>query len=396
MIAKKDFLLSSYNYSLKKELIAQKPSNPQHKAKLLVCTKSKDWYSYIDKKISDLPNILNKNTVLFFNDTKVYKARLRIKNKKSIRKTWKEHIIKDWEILIYKIIDNHHFEWISSDDKNFKPGSDIFRNKSIKISSKELSSDWIIFQIHGQDIYKFLSKEWESPLPPYIKYDKSKEKRYQTNFAKNSWSAAAPTASLHFTKTLLNKLKRSWIKKEFNTLHIWLGTFKPIFEENIKNHKIHSEEIIIKKSTFDKIAKYKKGNKKIISVWTTSVRLLETLPYLRKLIDSNIFTKNTKEYRNKIAKSIKTKEAEKIISNINMENDYYKLQTKLFIIPWFTFKISEIVITNFHLPKSSLIIMISAFMWRKETIKAYNYAQSKLYKFYSFWDAMIIINNKEP
>lgn len=391
MITKKDFLLSSYNYSLKKSLIAQTPSNPEHKAKLLVCKKWKKWYSYTDKKISDLPKILNKNTVIFLNDTKVYKARLRIKNKKSIRKTWKEHIIQDWEILIYKIIDNNHFEWISSDDKNFKPGTNIFRNKDIIISSKELSKDWIIFQIQGQDIYKFLSKEWEAPLPPYIKYSKSKEKVYQTNFAKNLWSSAAPTASLHFTKILLNNLDKSWIKKEFNTLHIWLGTFKPIFEENIKKHKIHSEEIIINKSIFNKIAEYKKENKEIIAVWTTSVRLLETLPYLRKLIDSNKFTKNTKEYRNNKTKNIDKEESKNIVSNINIDKNSYKLQTRLFITPWFRFKISEIIITNFHLPKSSLII-ISAFMWRKKTIKAYTYAQNKLYKFYSFWDAMMIIN----
>lgn len=392
MIQNKDFLLSSYNYKLEENLIAQKPSNPQHQAKLLVCTNKNNKYIYSDKKIIDLVNIIDSDSILFFNDTKVYKARLKFKNKKTIRKTWKEHIIQDGEILIYKIIDNQTFYGLSSDDKNFKPWTSIFRNKNIKIISKSLRSDWIIFEIVGEKLTKFLSREWEMPLPPYIQYNKSKEKRYQSNFAKDIWSAAAPTASLHFTKLLLDKLKKKWIKTEFNTLHIWLGTFKPVFEKDIRKHQIHEEDIIIDPSIFTKIAKYKSKNKNLIAVWTTTVRLIETLPYLRKSLKTKKFSKQTNKYRNNLTKGIIKKESEIIVSNIEIYWKRYKVSTRLFIIPWFKYKIVDQIITNFHLPQSSLIMMISWFMWRNNILKTYKYAQKNWYKFYSFWDAMLIKN----
>jgi len=246
-------------------------------------------------------------------------------------------------------------------------------------------------------IEDILEKYWIMPLPPYIQYSKDKEKPYQPIFAQKPWSVAAPTASLHFTENLLNKLKEKWCKFEYTTLHIWLGTFKKVDTQDITKYDIHSETVQINLDIFEKIAKYKLNKKPTIAVWTTVTRTLESLPYLWKYLkNKNLisnFSKSTINFWDKLTENIENEkkyifDVKEIASNWNKNCLYFK--TKLYIYPWFNFKIIDQLITNFHLPKSSLLMLVAAFMGYENMIKTYQYAIKKKYKFFSFWDAMWI------
>ena len=210
------------------------------------------------------------------------------------------------------------------------------------------------------------------PLPPYIKYEKEKEQRYQTFFAEEIWSAAAPTASLHFTPELIKQLEEKDIELKYLCLHVWLWTFKPVYEENIENQKLHFEPMIISKG-IRKFIKEKKEEKKVfLPVGTTMIRYLESLPYIRKFDENRI---------NEFVPEQTIQETE------NWESI---IQTRLFIRPWIPFYLVDELITNFHLPKSSLMMLISAFMWRENLLNTYEKAIKNWYHFYSFWDWMRI------
>ena len=389
-----DFLLNNYDYNLPQELIAQVPSEPAESAKLLIWFKSNN--SIQDYHFYDLPNLLSNNDVLVCNNTKVFKARIPIKQIKIIRKSWEIRNI-DWEIFVYQLLYDGRLECLVSDDKNFKPWSEVFldEEKWVLLTSDEYSEDWIIFSVKWIWIFDFLEKYGQMPLPPYIHYEKEKEKRYQTTFAKDLGSAAAPTASLHFSQKLLSDLNSKWVEINFTTLHVWLWTFKPVYEQDIRNHKIHREPIIIENSLFQKVFERKKENKNLIAVWTTMVRLLETLPYLRKVLseankqkilpDDEVFN-----FRESITYDIQVGDCEKYVHNISLQSNRIVCETQLFIFPWRKFRIIDEMITNFHLPKSSLLMLISALMWRKNALQCYEHAKHKFYHFYSFWDWMWI------
>ena len=389
-----DFLLNNYDYNLPQELIAQVPSEPAESAKLLIWFKSNN--SIQDYHFYDLPNLLSNNDVLVCNNTKVFKARIPLKQIKIIRKSWEIRNI-DWEIFVYQLLYDGRLECLVSDDKNFKPWSEVFldEEKWVLLTSDEYSEDWIIFSVKWIWIFDFLEKYGQMPLPPYIHYEKEKEKRYQTTFAKDLGSAAAPTASLHFSQKLLSDLNSKWVEINFTTLHVWLWTFKPVYEQDIRNHKIHREPIIIENSLFQKVFERKKENKNLIAVWTTMVRLLETLPYLRKVLseankqkilpDDEVFN-----FRESITYDIQVGDCEKYVHNISLQSNRIVCETQLFIFPWRKFRIIDEMITNFHLPKSSLLMLISALMWRKNALQCYEHAKHKLYHFYSFWDWMWI------
>ena len=275
-----DFLLDSYDYDLPQELIAQVPAQPVESAKLLVWTKGDS--SIQDYHFFDLPDLLTSNDVLVCNNTKVFKARIPLNQTKIKRKSWEIRNV-DGEIFVYQLNHDGRLECLVSDDKNFKPWAEVFldEEKWISLTSDEYSEDWIIFSVKWIWIFDFLEIYGQMPLPPYIHYEKEKGKRYQTTFAQNLGSAAAPTASLHFSQKLLSDLHSKWVEINFTTLHVGLWTFKPVYEQDIRNHKIHREPIIIENSLFQQIYDRKIGNKNLIAVWTTMVRLLETLPYLR-------------------------------------------------------------------------------------------------------------------
>ena len=389
-----DFLLDSYDYELPQELIAQIPAQPAESAKLLIFSSSD--YSIQDYHFFDLPNLLSDKDVLVCNNTKVFKARIPLNQTKTKRKSWEIRYV-DGEIFVYQLNHDGRLECLVSDDKNFKPWAEVFldEEKWISLTSDEYSEDWIIFSVKWIWIFDFLEIYGQMPLPPYIYYEKEKEKRYQTAFAQDLGSAAAPTASLHFSEKLLSDLRSKWVEINFTTLHVWLGTFKPVYEQNIRDHKIHREPIIIENSLFQQIYERKKGNKNLIAVWTTMVRLLETLPYLRaslSLPEKQSILSNSEAFlfRESITSDIQLSDNKKYVHDITLQQDRIVCETQLFIFPGWKFRIIDEMITNFHLPKSSLLMLISALMWRKNALNVYEHAKEKLYHFYSFGDWMWI------
>lgn len=203
-----DELLSSYNYELPESHIAQVPSIPAHSAKMMACSiDQKGDCKTKDQIFFDLTESLNDNYLLFLNRTKVFKARIPLHNVKIIRKSGKEIQLLEGEIFVYAIQSQTEFECLVSDSKNFKPGTKILFNSTTTLHSLHFTENGILFKIEGDQIFSFLEKIGEMPLPPYISYEKEKEKRYQTFFAEEIGSAAAPTASLHFTPEVVRKLE---------------------------------------------------------------------------------------------------------------------------------------------------------------------------------------------
>ena len=389
-----DFLLDSYDYDLPPELIAQVPAQPAESAKLLVFSQSD--LSIQDYHFYDLPNLLSDKDVLVCNNTKVFKARIPLNHTKIKRKSWEIRNV-DGEIFVYQLNHDGRLECLVSDDKNFKPWAEVFldEEKWISLTSDEYSEDWIIFSVKWIWIFDFLETYGQMPLPPYIHYEKEKEKRYQTTFAKDLGSAAAPTASLHFSPKLLSDLRERWVEINFTTLHVGLGTFKPVYEPDIRNHKIHREPIIIENSLFQQIYERKNGKKKLIAVWTTMVRLLETLPYLRASLSSSekeLILPNVDafHFRESLTSDIQPADYEKYVHDVSLQSNRIVSETQLFIFPGWKFRIIDEMITNFHLPKSSLLMLISALMWRNNALTTYDHAKQNGYHFYSFWDWMWI------
>ena len=390
-----DLLLSSYDYLLPDSLIAQTPAIPAHSAKMMVCTPNRNWsYSFEHKTFSDLSENLDDNYLLFLNRTKVFKARIPLHWVKIIRKTWKEVILDNGEIFVYRIISDSEFECLVSDSKNFKPWSKVFFGTNTILESKEFTENGILFSIFWESIFKFLEKLWEMPLPPYIVYKKEKEQWYQTFFAEEIGSSAAPTASLHFTPELVKKLEEKEVNFKYLCLHVGLWTFKPLYEEHIEKQKLHFEPMIVPNTVWEEIMVAKKKKKIFLPVGTTMIRYLESLPYIWKFLQKNKRIQNLAwevlDRRTNLTKNISIKTVNEFIpeQDVIVHNNNLIIQTRLFIRPWISFYLVDQLITNFHLPKSSLMMLISAFMGRKNLIECYQKAIENTYHFYSFWDGM--------
>ncbi len=229
----------------------------------------------------------------------------------------------------------------------------------------------------------------ELPLPPYIEYSKEKEADYQTRFARVDGSVAAPTASLHFTDELLESIHNP---KEYVTLHVGLGTFKGIDVTDIRDYQIHREVIEVEFEIFQKIAQYKNTGKKLIAVGTTVCRTLESLPSLWRSIDEELkelLDQDTRAYWDTLTQDLGD---HNWIENISYESRAESLtfSTSIYITPWYVFRIIDELITNFHLPESSLLVLVSAFMGRESIEKIYSHAIEGKYRFFSFWDGMYI------
>jgi len=350
--------ISNFDYFLPRELIAQKPANPRDSSRLLTIDLSSEIISH--KHFSDLPNLLNKDDVLVFNKSKVFPARI-FGRKKTKGKV---------EVLILKFLPDSICEVIT------KPGLFLhdtvyFEGCSGKVVKRDGYITHIAFDLKESELLKQIEITGKTPIPPYIKpklSEKDLRTKYQTVYAKNVGSSAAPTAGLHFTKEILKKLKKMEVQMEFVTLHVGLGTFAPVKEKEIEKHKIHEEYFEINKETINKLNDAKKDGKRIVSVGTTTTRVLETLANGNGLLESN----------------------------------YKKQYTNLFIFPPYKFKFVDALITNFHLPKSTLLALVSAFTAFPNTQKkftgfkssllgkAYLEAIEKEYRFFSFGDAMFI------
>lgn len=334
-----------FDYYLPEKLIAQTPLNDRSSSRLMILDRKtgeiehKHFYNIID--------YLNKGDVLVLNDTKVMPARLI-----GIKEETNAHI----EILLLKNIKNDTWECLVKPAKRVKQGSminfgGILKGKCVDVFDEGIRH--IEFEYKGI-FYEILDQLGEMPLPPYI-HEKLKDKnRYQTVYAKEIGSAAAPTAGLHFTPELLNKIKEKGIIITNITLHVGLGTFRPVNVENVENHEMHSEFYQMSKETAEILNKAKNDNRRIISVGTTSTRTLETVMDLYgKFKECSGFT-------------------------------------KIFIYPGFKFKAIDGLITNFHLPKSTLVMLVSAFASKTIILNAYNEAVKEEYRFFSFGDSMFI------
>ena len=342
----KDFL-----YDLPEELIAQFPIADRQMSRLLVLEKETGNLEH--KIFKDIIDFLNPGDCLVLNNTRVIPARLFGEKEKSGGKI---------EFLLLKKQEKDIWEVI------LKPGRKAVPGARFVFADGALHAEVIKIIDDGKRLVKFeysgifeeiLDKAGVMPLPPYIKKSLEDKERYQTVYSKIEGSAAAPTAGLHFTEELLEKIKEKGIVLAYLTLHVGLGTFRPVAIDDISEHKMHSEYYEIDHECCDKINMAKKAGKRIICVGTTSCRVVETLGS-RKASESDGF----------IQPSVG--------------------ETDIFIYPGYKFKITDALITNFHLPGSTLIMLVSAFAGRENVLAAYQEAVQEKYRFFSFGDAMLI------
>jgi len=342
---------SLFDYHLHEGLIANSSISPRDHSKLMVINRNTGEIKH--KHFYNIVEYLTENDVLVLNDTKVFPARI-FGQKETGGKV---------EILLNKSIDE--FTWEALCKPGIKTGTKlIFGEFNAEVIDRDSEIHILKFSITKNNLLEKLQKVGVTPLPPYIhssEKESSIRKKYQTTYAKDFGSVAAPTAGFHFTKELLEKIKDKGVKIEYVTLHVGLGTFMPIKTDRLEDHIMHSEEFFIDHKTIERLKKYKEENKRIISVGTTATRALES------------------------------------VANGNTNGS-----TDIFIKPPYKFKYVDALITNFHLPKSTLLALVSAFVCYPNTKnkfkdfgstiagKAYNEAIKDKYRFYSFGDSMMI------
>lgn len=337
--------LDEFDFHLPENLIAQTPLKERTNSRLLAVNKKTGELS--DKHFYDVADYFEAGDVLVLNDTKVLPARLF---------GIKEDTGAKIEMLLLKPIDTG-YEVLIRPSKKVSPGTKVvFGEGKLQAVCIEKFDEGIHHMelIYDGILENVLDELGEMPLPPYIKEKLDDKDRYQTVFARESGSAAAPTAGLHFTETLLAEIKNKGVDIVYITLHVGLGTFRPVAAETIEDHKMHSEFYTMTAEAADMLNQAKADGKKIISVGTTSTRTLETIIH-----DHGEF---------------------KAASGF----------TDIFIYPGFEYKAVDVLITNFHLPKSSLVMLVSAFSSRENILNAYAHAVESKYRFFSFGDAMII------
>ena len=341
--------VSDFNYYLPKELIAQHPTEKRDESRLMVL--HRDTKEIEDKTFKDIIDYLEPGDCLVRNNTKVIPARLygKVIGKES------EKLV---EFLLLKQLENDNWEVMVRPGKKLRTGVKVeFGEGLLKAEILEVMENGdrkVHFEYNGI-FNEILDKIGLMPLPPYITERLKDKDRYQTVYAKYEGSAAAPTAGLHFTEELLEKIKAKGVEIANVTLHVGIGTFRPVKVENIEEHTMHTEHYYIKQEDAEKINKAKKEGHKIIAVGTTSCRVLESIA------DENGMVKET-------------------------EGD-----TSIFIYPGYKFKCIDRLITNFHLPESTLIMLVSSLATKEFIMEAYNKAVEEKYRFFSFGDAMLIL-----
>lgn len=335
--------VEEFTYYLPEAQIAQKAVEPRDSSLLLVLDKKTG--SYQDLIFKDIVSFFEPGDLLVFNDTRVIPARLIGSKKKTGGKA---------EVLLLKEREKDLWEALVRPGARLKQGAEIvfgdglLRAKIVEHLDQGLRLVKLTYQGNFLEI---LDQLGQMPLPPYIHEELEDKERYQTVYSKNPGSAAAPTAGLHFTKELLKTLEEKGVNIAFLTLHVGLGTFRPVKEENIEDHQMHSEVYTIPQSTWDIIGKTKEAGKRVIAVGTTVVRTLESAAKTKKLMG----------------------------------------ETDIFIYPGFKFQVIDALVTNFHLPKSTLLMLVSAFAGKNNILRAYEHAVKADYRFFSLGDAMLII-----
>lgn len=348
--------ISEFDYILPEELIAQMPSDKRDNSKMLVLDRNKQTIEH--KHFYDIADYIDENSILVLNNTKVLPARL----------YGKKDTGANIEVFLLEKAENSSdkglWKVLIKPSKRIKPDTIITISEELSVKAiqrLEDAGEWLVELIYNGDLLEILHKVGNIPLPPYIERKMQTEElkqfdmeRYQTVYAKDEGSVAAPTAGLHFTKEILDRLKEKGVEIVYVTLNVGLGTFRPVKCENILDHKMHSETFEITKEAADKINNAKAQGKKLIAVGTTTVRTLET--------------------------------AYQKYGCIKACHDH----SELFIYPPYEFKVIDNLITNFHLPKSTLLMLVSALAGKDFIFKAYQEAIKNNYRFFSYGDCMYI------
>ncbi|GAA0780720.1 tRNA preQ1(34) S-adenosylmethionine ribosyltransferase-isomerase QueA [Hathewaya limosa] len=338
--------VKDFYFDLPEELIAQHPAEKRDHSRLLVLDRKTGSIEH--KIFRDILDYLNPGDCLVLNNTRVLPARLI---------GHKEDTMGKMEFLLLKRIDKNKWETLVKPGKRAKIGSKfVFGNGELRAEVKDIGEDGsriVEFQYEGI-FEEVLDKLGEMPLPPYITEKLEEKERYQTVYSKEPGSAAAPTAGLHFTEELLSEIKAKGINVAFVTLHVGLGTFRPVKAETIEEHHMHSEYYTMSKETAEIINKTKENGNRVIGVGTTSCRTIESIA------DENGKVRECSGW------------------------------TEIFIFPGYKFKVLDALITNFHLPESTLIMLVSALAGQENIMNAYKTAVEDKYRFFSFGDAMFI------
>lgn len=340
---------SDYFFDLPEELIAQDPLEDRSSSRLLVLDKNTGKTAH--KGFKDIMQYLNPGDCLVLNNTKVIPARLL---------GVKEDTGAAVEVLLLKRRENDVWETLVKPGKKLRPGAKmVFGDGILKAEVLEVVEEGNrLVKFYYEGIWEeVLDKLGEMPLPPYITHKLQDKNRYQTVYAKYEGSAAAPTAGLHFTSELLEALKNKGIKLAYVTLHVGLGTFRPVKVDNVLEHHMHTEYYQVSKEAADIINETKKSGHRVICVGTTSCRTIESAADENGMLGE-------------------------CCGN-----------TDIFIYPGYRFKVLDCLITNFHLPESTLVMLVSALAGREHVLKAYEEAVKERYRFFSFGDAMMIVNN---
>ncbi|HYC41845.1 MAG TPA: tRNA preQ1(34) S-adenosylmethionine ribosyltransferase-isomerase QueA [Noviherbaspirillum sp.] len=339
------YSLSDFDFHLPQELIAQLPLPERSASRLLHV----DGDALIDRAFSEIVDLLSPGDLLVFNNTRVLKARF-FGVKDSGGKV---------EVLVERVLDTRHVLAQIRASKSPKTGSTIRLADAFDVTVGERAGEFFTLQFPS-DVFDLIEAHGRLPLPPYIEHtaDEFDEKRYQTVYAKEPGAVAAPTAGLHFDQPLLDKLRDKGVQFAYVTLHVGAGTFQPVRTENLAEHKMHSEWYTIPQETVDAARAVRAAGRHVVAVGTTSMRALESASQSGELVAGSA-------------------------------------DTNLFITPGYTFKTVDRMITNFHLPKSTLLMLVSAFAGYQQIRLAYAHAIEKRYRFFSYGDAMLLTRNTQ-
>ncbi len=333
--------LSAFDYDLPQEFIAQIPLEPRDHSKLMVVDRASRQISH--HQFFELPDLIDSNTVLVFNQSRVIPARLKFMIDD-----------KEVEVLLIKEVRQNRWECMVKPGKKFKIGAHIKVDESLSLKVSDINEHGLrVIEFETYELNEYLKTNGHAPLPPYIEEKLDDPERYQTIYAKDEGSVAAPTAGFHFTKEVFEGLEQKGVETAFVTLHVGLGTFQPVKTDEVEDHKMHFEYYELSEETANKLNEAKKVGKKIIAVGTTSIRVLESCT------EDGLLKAGTGE-------------------------------TGIFITPGYKWKFIDGLITNFHVPKSTLLMLVSALAGREFILEAYEKAKENKYRFFSFGDSMFI------
>ncbi|MFA7284577.1 MAG: S-adenosylmethionine:tRNA ribosyltransferase-isomerase [Candidatus Absconditabacterales bacterium] len=383
--------LDAYDYELPQDHIAQYPSNPPESCKLLTYNRSTKQLSHTI--FADAVKTLDDQSVLFFNNSKVVKARIPLEGRSVIYRG-KTRVLKEGELFYLQPIGNNTYQCYLYPGNKMPKGSQLIIDQYVLDMVDDFERGRVVY--FAGDMFALLEHYGQMPLPPYIEQHEDKASHYQPVVSRIPGSVASPTASLHFSSAVLDSVVSQGVSLDYVTLHVGVGTFRPVETPNILDHRIHKEQVEIDIALFQRVMNYKLNNKRTIAVGTTSCRTLESLPYVFVRLNSEYdltqyMDPQTYAFRDQLSETISSDQACSYIPDQpSIMGSTLYFSCELYIAPGFVFRVIDQLITNFHLPKSSLLVLLATYMGYNPMKQAYQEAIQKNYRFYSFGDAMWI------